>query len=104
MEERAKEHARNETSTADASDNSTADAPDDSMADASDNSTTDATANSTANATTNAATKATTGAPKCRRRAATTSTRPEARPGYIFSGPPGPLPCIYGTILSSGRN
>jgi hypothetical protein len=49
---------------------------------------------------TNATTKTIKGVPKGRRRAATTSTTPRAKLGYIFSGPPGPLPSVYGTILS----
>jgi hypothetical protein len=32
-----------------------------------------------------------------------TSTTPSAHRGYIFSAAPGPLPGIYGTILSGGR-
>jgi len=54
----------------------------------------------TADATANA----TTGATIRRKRAATTSTAPPPGLGYIFSGPPGPLPSVYGSILSSGRN
>jgi hypothetical protein len=53
--------------------------------------------------TTNATTKTIKGVPKGRRRAATTSTTPRASLGYIFSGAPGPLPSVYGTILSGGR-
>jgi len=85
VKNREKERARNETSDADATDNSTTDL--------------DATLN------------ATTGATKRRKRrkrrkhsAATTSTTPPATLGYIFSGTPGPLPGIYGAILSGGRN
>ena len=33
------------------------------------------------------------------RPAATTSTQPPAKGGYIFSGPLGSLPSVYGTIL-----
>ena len=51
----------------------------------------------------NATTKSIKGVLKSRRRAATTSTTPPANLGYIFSGPPGPLPSVYGTILSGGR-
>jgi hypothetical protein len=49
--------------------------------------------------TTNSTTKSIKGVPKSRRRA-TTSTTPPANVGYIFGGPPGPLPSVYGTILS----
>ena len=45
--------------------------------------------------------KATTGAPK--RQVAITSTTRTARLVYIFSDAPGPLPSVYGTILSGGR-
>jgi hypothetical protein len=55
---------------------------------------------STANATANA----TTGATKRRKHTATTSTALPPKLGYIFSGAPGPLPGVYGTILSGGRN
>lgn len=75
VKKREKERARNETSTADTADDST----------------TDATPN------------ATTGATKCRKHNTVTSTTPPARRGYIFSAAPGPLPGIYGTILSGGR-
>lgn len=76
VKNREKERIRKESSTVDS--------------DAADNSTTDATAN------------ATTAVSKYQR--AVTSTTPAPRLGYIFSSAPGPLPCIYGTILSSGRN
>jgi len=49
---------------------------------------------------TNATTKTIKGVSKGRRRAATTSTTPPPSLGYIFAGPPGPLPSVYGTILS----
>lgn len=48
-------------------------------------------------------TKSIKGFPRGRPPAATTSTKPPARLGYIFLGAPGPLPSIYGTILSGGR-
>ena len=38
------------------------------------------------------------------RQVATTSTTPPARHSFIFSATPGPLPSIYGTILSGGRS
>ena len=53
--------------------------------------------------TTNATTKVTKmvkGVSMGRRRAATTSTTPPANLGYIFAGVPGPLPSVYGTVLS----
>ena len=75
VKKREKERALNETSTADVTDDST----------------TDATPN------------ATTGATKCRKHNATTSTAPPPSQGYIFSATPGPLPGIYGAILSGGR-
>jgi hypothetical protein len=53
--------------------------------------------------TTNATTKTAKGVPKGRRRAAITSTTPPANLGYIFSAPPGPLPSVYGAILSGRR-
>jgi hypothetical protein len=53
--------------------------------------------------TTNATTKTIKGGSMGRRRAATTSTKPPANLGYIFAGPPGPLPSVYGTILSGRR-
>jgi hypothetical protein len=55
---------------------------------------------STADATPNA----TTGATKRRKHTAKTSTAPPPKLGYIFLGAPGPLPSVYGTILSGGRN
>jgi hypothetical protein len=57
---------------------------------------------STADATPNATTGATTR--KRRKHTAKTSTAPPANLGYIFSGAPGPLPSVYGNILSGGRN
>src|SRR6266436_135807 len=63
---------------------------------------TDATANSTTGATTNATASASTG-PNCGRKAATTLKTPQTRPNSNFSACPGPLPSIYGTILSGGR-
>ena len=50
--------------------------------------------------TTTSSTKSIKGVPKVRRRAATTSTTPPAKLGYVSSGTPGPLPSVYGTILS----
>jgi hypothetical protein len=50
--------------------------------------------------TTTSSTKSIKGVPKVRRRAATTSTTPPAKLGSVTSGTPGPLPSVYGTILS----
>ena len=74
VKNREKERIRKESSTVDAADNSV----------------TDATAN------------AITGVLKYQR--AVTSTTPPPRLGYIFSSAPGPLPSIYGTILSGSRD
>jgi hypothetical protein len=52
---------------------------------------------STADATPNVTTRV----PK--HQAATTSTKFQARQLNTFSGPPGPLPSVYGTILTGGR-
>jgi len=49
---------------------------------------------------TNVINKVTKGFPKGRRRAATTSTISQARRGSSLLEPPGPLPNIYGAILS----
>jgi hypothetical protein len=72
VEDREKERARNETSTADATDNSTTDLT---------------------------PPNAPMGATK-RRKHAITSTARNAKPLTVFSGPPGPLPSVLGTILS----
>jgi hypothetical protein len=58
------------------------------------------TADATVNSTTDATANATTGVQK--KQFATTSTTSQARQGYIFLGPAGSLPSVYGTILSGG--
>ena len=73
---RERERARNETSAVDAMDKSKI----------------DATSNSTTSAT------------KYHKLAAITSTTPPVKRGYISPGTPGPLPSIYGTVVSGGRN
>lgn len=52
--------------------------------------------------TTNATTKTNKG-PKVRKQIAITATTPPFKLGYISPGTPGPLPSVYGTILSGGR-